>query len=193
MKIKFFSAMLAAMLTFSLVSCNVGENKGNKKGWGKDAEKQVAGTDGLEYYPLADGTYGVAAGKAKNTAVVEISPSYDGYVVTRVLELGFKDASGVKKVIIPNSVTMIDKAAFEGCGSLEEIVVPKSVVAIGENAFVGCESLKTLKYEGTLMEAAELFSGKLCGIEVDIICADGTLHAEPGFCGEYMSEGESGE
>lgn len=46
--------------------------------------------------------------------------------------------SVVKDIIIPNSVTVIDRAAFLSCDKLESITIPDSVERIEYAAFVNC-------------------------------------------------------
>lgn len=52
---------------------------------------------------------------------------------------------GVKKIVIPDSVTTIAYDAFRFCGSLTSVEIPKSVTSIGDQAFIGCESLTSVK------------------------------------------------
>ncbi|MDR0832000.1 MAG: leucine-rich repeat domain-containing protein [Bacillales bacterium] len=41
-------------------------------------------------------------------------------------------------IVIPNSITVINKEQFKGCWKLLFAVIPSSVSIIGENAFEGC-------------------------------------------------------
>ncbi len=52
--------------------------------------------------------------------------------------------SYVKKVIIPDSVTLIGEMAFYKCTSIKEIALPESLQSIGDEAFSGCEKIITL-------------------------------------------------
>lgn len=45
-------------------------------------------------------------------------------------------------VIIPNSVTWIDREAFYNCTNITSVTLPKSVTGIGSYAFSGCTNLK---------------------------------------------------
>ncbi len=173
-KIRFLSAVLAVLLLLALASCGSGRDDKDRKSK-KDKDKQTEGTDGLEYYPVADGTYGVAVGKAKDTADIEIASSYKGYAVTQVNELGFLDATGVETVVIPDSVVRICKSAFKGCSSLREITIPESVQEIGENAFEGCSSLTRIIYGGDENGAKELFASCRNLVNVLILCNNGEL------------------
>jgi len=81
-------------------------------------------TEGLEYKLLSDGTYSVYAGDAINDTWIHVPPTHNGVAVTRVGLRGFANAKNLKSVIIPNSVTYIDRMAFSGCDSLEYMSVP---------------------------------------------------------------------
>jgi hypothetical protein len=47
-------------------------------------------------------------------------------------------------VIIPNSVTSIERYAFSGCRNLASVTIPDSVTSIGDGAFTDCESLTSV-------------------------------------------------
>lgn len=94
-------------------------------------------------------------------------PSYiDGFKV-----VGIKDfhtvyqysnhSPGLKKVILPETVTYIADAAFEDGyytkvhSALEEIVLPESLKTIGEYAFSGCGALKSIHFPAGLEQIAK--------------------------------------
>lgn len=52
--------------------------------------------------------------------------------------------SGIKKVVIPDSVKNISKSAFNTCYDLEEINLPLSLQTIGDFAFINSPKLKTI-------------------------------------------------
>lgn len=186
-KIRFLSALLAVLMLLALVACDSDRDRKGRRG-SKDKDKQTDGTDGLEYYPVEGGTYGVAVGKAKDTANIEIASSYKGYAVTQINELGFLDATGVQTVIIPDSVVRICASAFKGCSSLREITVPGSVCEIGDNAFEGGSSLTEIIYDGDENSAKELFSSCLYLVDVLIICNNGELILDSETCEEASTE-----
>ncbi len=50
----------------------------------------------------------------------------------------FKDCQKITSVIIPNSVTSIERHAFRACSGLTSVTIPNSVTSIGEYAFASC-------------------------------------------------------
>ncbi len=100
-------------------------------------------------------------------STVTIPSLIDGYSVTHIESMAFRDCSSVTKVIVPNSVTNIGLNAFQecskltsitlsdnieeisymmfqNCSSLENITIPDSVIRIKFCAFDGCSSLKQI-------------------------------------------------
>ena len=55
--------------------------------------------------------------------------------------------SGIREVIIPNTVTIIYDGAFSDCPNLERIVIPASVTYLGGYTFYNCSSLETVEFE----------------------------------------------
>ena len=63
--------------------------------------------------------------------------------VTEIAPAAFEGAI-CEKIILPESLTNIDRQAFVYCNYLEEIVLPKNLVNIGEYAFMYCKNLKSI-------------------------------------------------
>ncbi|MDR1907279.1 MAG: leucine-rich repeat domain-containing protein, partial [Holosporales bacterium] len=64
----------------------------------------------------------------------------------------FKNLVGI---VLPDSVTSIDKDAFSGCSYLNIRTLPKKLASIGSLAFFGCESLAIEELPGTLLSIGE--------------------------------------
>ena len=47
----------------------------------------------------------------------------------------------MEKIIIPNTVNIIENEAFQNCSKLTEILIPNSVGELGQSSFQGCSSL----------------------------------------------------
>ncbi len=71
-----------------------------------------------------------------------IPEQVDGFVVTGIFSETFRNCSGFTgKLVIPDSVTIIDRSAFNGCsGFTGTLRLPDSLTTIGDNAFSGCSS-----------------------------------------------------
>ena len=108
---------------------------------------QNDGTNGLEYFPLPDGTYAVSAGTTKYLENIVIPAEYNGMAVTQIVPEAFKGSTNLKSITIPDSVTSIDWGAFCDCSSLTSIVFSENsqLTSIGSSAFECCSSLTSVK------------------------------------------------
>ena len=96
------------------------------------------------------------------TVTIPDSVSYDGnkYAVTQIGENAFSYCSSLTSVIIPNTVTYIDKWAFYNCTNLASINIPNSVQSIGIQSFCFCTSLETITIPNSVTSIGEsAFSG----------------------------------
>ena len=116
------------------------------------------GTDGLEYYPLPDGTYAVSGGTAKYMTEIVIPATHNGKTVS----------------------TILDEAFYES-KNLTSITVPDSVKYIGNMVFGRCTKLPCINYVGTKAEwnAIEKDSYWYDGWSGFIECTNGTEFADP--------------
>ena len=129
--------------------------EGNIKGEdGNSSNSDHDGTEGLEFYLLEDGTYGVAVGTAKYLKEVTIPSTYKNKPVTNVITSGFSNSS-LETIIIPNSVTSIGNSAFSNCDSLTSIVIPNSVTSIGNWAFYDCYRLTSIVIPNSVTSIGE--------------------------------------
>ena len=161
-KISFLVLVLVFALCLPLLAaCGNGANGGEET-----TEKELVASEGLEYYPLPDGTYAVASGTAQYLEEIIIPKEYMDKEVTVIVENAFKNCANLKRITIPDSVTSIGNSAFIGCGgltsvvfgensqlksigdwafeycySLTSITIPDSVTSIGSDAFYGCYTL----------------------------------------------------
>ena len=69
--------------------------------------------------------------------------------VTRIGEWAFAGQSLLTTVDIPNSVTSIGSWAFEESG-LKSMVMPNSIIALGINVFMNCRAMETLVFSESL-------------------------------------------
>ena len=116
---------------------------------------ESSGTEGLAYYPLPDGTYGVAAGNTLYLDEIIIPSEYNGKAVTQIIPNGFQNATNLKNITLPGSLITISDYAFDGCSKLTEITLPGSLITISDYAFDGCSNLTEIT-----IPAAVTFIGK---------------------------------
>jgi hypothetical protein len=68
--------------------------------------------------------------------------------VTIIDKHAFASCSLLKTIVIPPSITSIGDLAFYDYSSLTTIVIPSSVTSTGDLAFEGCSSLAPFVYNG---------------------------------------------
>lgn len=131
-------------------------------------------SDLLRFMPNDDGTcYVVSMGNCTDKNLVIPQYSSDGHLVTGIGYSAFSNNSFLESVVIPDTITFVDKYAFSQCEKLEkvtigngvtiidnstfrlctslkEIIIPDSVVAIEEYAFYGCSSLTNVNFGNNL-------------------------------------------
>ena len=119
---------------------------------GLSANAKNSGTCGpnLKWHLTDDGVLTIS-GKGKMNAYIS-SPWLDSGVkriilgdsVTTIGNSAFSGCSSLTSVTISNSVTTIGGYAFSGCSSLTSVTIPNSITTIGGYAFSGCSSLTSV-------------------------------------------------
>lgn len=66
---------------------------------------------------------------------------YDGFFQ---LTSAFKNCTALKKVVLPDTMHVLDREMFKGCTALKEIYLPDAIEEIGDTAFENCYSLQEL-------------------------------------------------
>ena len=160
--IRILAVLFAALLAVAvLASCDQ-----------KTEPAGAEGSDGLEYYPLPDGTYAVSGGTTKYLTEVEIPAIHNGKAVTVIMDYAFQSFPNLNKITIPNSVTSIGRYAFFGCSSLTSITIPNSVTSIGSSAFENCSSLTSVTIPNSVTSLGE-FAFRGCSRLTSISIPDG--------------------
>jgi len=75
---------------------------------------------------------------------ITIPADINGRPVVAIASKGFINCTGLRTVIIPDSVKRIDSEGFKGSTSLVSVLIPASVGRIDAGAFSGCTSLMTV-------------------------------------------------
>lgn len=130
-KIKLFSYFLLLLVLCFLSSCERGE--GNRGGTVKPPAYNA--TEGLNYFPLSDGTYAVSEGNAIYLEEIVIPSKHNGKEVTVIAENGFSKCVSLKKIHLPNTIKKIESYAFSNCSLLKYVQIPLSVKIIENTAF----------------------------------------------------------
>ena len=117
---------------------------------------------------------------AKSDIIILDKLLIDGreYTVNKIGELAFVYMDNIVSIIIPPSITVIDREAFQGCTSLSNITLPQGLKTIGMRAFAGCHSLKALSIpEGLDTIGFEAFT--CCSELKSITIPAGVTHIDP--------------
>lgn len=85
-----------------------------------------------------------------------------GNTVTEIEKYSFDGCSKLKEISLGNSITTIGKSAFYDCDNLTEISLPNSVTTIGQFAFLDCDNLTEISLGKSV---AEIGSGVLSRCE----------------------------
>ena len=69
--------------------------------------------------------------------------------ITYIGRAAFSYCSDLKSVVLSNNIKTIVRGTFSGCSSLESITIPNGVTSIGWSAFYYCINLTDVYYAGT--------------------------------------------
>ncbi len=109
--------------------------------------------EGLDFYPLPDGTYGVMGGKTAFLEKITIPATHNGKAVTRILPRAFYEFTNLTDIVLADGITnmQIDEYAFDGCTSLMNFSIPNSItdIDIDWTAFLNCTQIR-LTVEGNI-------------------------------------------
>ncbi len=75
------------------------------------------------------------------SGTVVIPAEYKGQPVTTIDKLAFENQTKVRKIVVPDTVKVIESGAFRGCTNLQEVVLPNTLEILGAEVFSGCRSL----------------------------------------------------
>ena len=124
--------------------------------------KGISGTDGsgnvvptYEYSLKSDNeTITVTKYNGSSTSLV-IPSEIDGYKVTGIGKSVFRNNIRLRKVVLPDSITLIEDFAFAKCSNLTSINLPKKLETIGYSAFQNCDALTAVTIPKALKECTD--------------------------------------
>ncbi len=104
-----------------------------------------------------------------------------------ISEHAFSECSKLKKITLPEKVSVIGFGAFNGCTVLEEIIIPEFVSEINQYTFWNCSNLKTVYLPKTL-KIIKNHAFKNCPSLEDVYLPYGTLSDEYAFDTERIGK-----
>ena len=133
---KILAVLLAVLLILTAVGCESPSSGGSVS--------SVISRSPEHTFEACEGGYRLvsAGSKYKTDATVSIPEEYNGQPVVSIGADAFAGFSALESIVIPNTVTEIQKRAFSGCTSLTAVRIPDSVVTIQGGAFMNCTSHK---------------------------------------------------
>ena len=97
--------------------------------------------DNLELDEIPDGTTYIGAGAFYSSGLKEvIIPD----TVSSIGKSAFSHCADLTNIVLPESITSIEDSLFYKCQNLSQVNIPESVTKIGKEAFSGCYSLKNI-------------------------------------------------
>lgn len=97
-----------------------------------------------QYQVEEDNTVTVLGYLDDETEELTIPSEIDGKLVKTIGEEAFMEMEWLQSVVVPESVTRIEKGAFSGCVWLGEINIPSGVTFIGAETFYSCTELREI-------------------------------------------------
>lgn len=121
--------------------------------------ERVLAPDGLVYEDLGDGTYAISGYDKRSTMPAElfIPDEFDGKKVVKIGDSAFRECNEIKKVIIPEGITVIDSFAFYKCKQINEVFFPKTLTEIGTCAFAYTDVTETNLPENLITLGRQVF------------------------------------
>lgn len=110
-------------------------------------------SEGLAFKLNSDAASYTVTGIGSCTDYTVVIPSkYNGLPVTAIGYKAFYNCSSLYKIIIPDSIKIIDSAAFHDCVHLSEVVLPRGITKINASTFSDCYSLNSITIPDTVTQ-----------------------------------------
>ena len=108
----------------------------------------------LETLKLGSGLQEIPKSMCRECSYIENKVNDADMTADNLTEYG-----GLKNVIIPNNVTLIDEGAFAGCMALQDVngtgILPTSLTEIGREAFKECKSMEQVFFPASLKKIGQ--------------------------------------
>lgn len=101
--------------------------------------------DGFMYTIKEDSTVTIQSYYSQDRDKTIVVPEMiEGHEVTTIGEDAFRNRPYLEKVVLPDTITRLEKNAFIYCFNLTDINIPDGVVEIGDSCFFGNRALKSI-------------------------------------------------
>ena len=123
--------------------------------FGVISPKPLNGTEGIEYIISQDGKYYICSGISTTTSrEIEIASKIGfaqetALLVKEIQENAF-EATNIRTVYIPETITTINGASFSDCSELTEVYFSEGLEYIDLEAFFNCQNLTSIELPDTV-------------------------------------------
>ena len=131
--------------------------------------KTQAATEGYLTYEIENGEVTITDCDEDAYGKIVIPDTIEGYPVTKIGKGAFWDCTGIKEIVVPNSITVIPDGAFKECETLTKITLPEGLISIGDGAFIECGYLTDITIPESVTSiggGAFLFCERLTSIAI---------------------------
>ena len=160
---------------------------GNIKGKDGDSSQTITplhnGSEGLEFFPLSDGTYVQGVGHALFLDNLLFASEYNGKPVKHITgssTLKYYGGASTQSIVVPEGVETITSEAFLYMYNLAHLELPSTLTLFDDTAFGGCtySNLTEVSYAGTVEQFASgsivTFNFKTVAPNLEkVVCSDG--------------------
>lgn len=138
--------------------------------------------------------YNILDADARTVAVADASPisgdleipatvTYNGttYTVTEIAYSGLRYGH-FTSIVLPNTITAIDRYAFYGNDSLTSCVLPSSLTSVGENAFSYCSAMTSFVIPASLTSIGDNAFNRCVNITSIVVDEGNPVYDSRGNC-----------
>ena len=131
--------------------------------------EKLKASAGLEFALTHNNTYAVTGMGTCTDAILVIPNTHNGLPVTEISYHAFDGCDTIEKVVISDSVILINENAFFECESLKSVVISNSVKIICTQAFAGCISLEQLYIPASVEQIVlDAFGGCISLMNIEV-------------------------
>lgn len=131
-----------------------------------------ADVDGYYTYTIENNEATITKCNFNISGAVKVPETLGGCTVTGIGIRAFFNCDGIKEIIIPNSVKVINNEAFYECSNLEKITLPDGITEISDSMFMECQQLKNITIPNTVKRIG-ISSFQLCSSLEEVVIPRG--------------------